>query len=54
MIKYLLSAVIFVLLVFFSLNYWEKAKKDSKKFFKTSFFVFIIIVISFLTFLVYD
>ena len=31
MIKYLLLAALFVIFVFFSLNYWEKIKDTKKK-----------------------
>tara|TARA_A100001011_G_scaffold354256_1_gene396499 strand:- start:4042 stop:4206 length:165 start_codon:yes stop_codon:yes gene_type:complete len=54
MIKYLLIGTIFIVLVFFSLNYWEKIKESKKKNVKTAFVTIFIIAISFLAFLLYD
>tara|TARA_A100001011_G_C14246689_1_gene815903 strand:+ start:19 stop:183 length:165 start_codon:yes stop_codon:yes gene_type:complete len=54
MIKYLLFAALFVTLVFFSLNYWEKIKKTKKNSLKNAFSAIFIVCLSFLIYLLYD
>ncbi len=54
MIKYILIGGLFIALVYFSLNYWEKIKDSKKKTVKTTFIFIFIIAISFLAFLLYD
>ena len=54
MIKYLLLAVLFVVFVFFSLNYWEKIKGTKKKNLKSVFLTIFIVVICLIAFLLYD
>ena len=47
MIKYLLFGVLFVLLVFFGLNFWEKTKKTKKNTLLGAFTALIVISLSF-------
>ena len=54
MIKYILIGGLFIALVYFSLNYWEKIKDSKKKTVKTAFILIFIIAISFLAFLLYE
>tara|TARA_B100000900_G_C20132251_1_gene534496 strand:- start:293 stop:457 length:165 start_codon:yes stop_codon:yes gene_type:complete len=54
MIKYLLFGVIFVLLVFFGLNFWEKTKKTKKNTLISAFTALIVISLGFLIYLLID
>ncbi len=54
MIKFILIGGLFVIFVYFSLNYWEKIKDSKKRNVKTAFISIFIIAISFLAFLLYD
>ncbi len=54
MIKYLLLGGLFVLVVFFLLNYWDKIKDNKKSTYFIWFFAILAIVIGILSYLLYD
>ena len=54
MIKYLLLGGLFVLVVFFLLNYWDKTKDHKKSSHLIWFFSILAIVIGILSYLLYD
>ncbi len=54
MIKFFLAGFLFVILVFFGLNYWEKAKDDKKKILTKTFSLLLILILAFIIFLLYD
>ena len=54
MIKYLLLGGLFVLMVFFLLNYWDKIKDQKKSSYYIWFFSILAIVVGILSYLLYD
>ena len=54
MIKYIVIAIIFVILVFLGLNYWEKIKDSKKNNLKNGFLCIFIVALAFLIYLLYD
>tara|TARA_Y100000992_G_C21110875_1_gene417247 strand:- start:310 stop:474 length:165 start_codon:yes stop_codon:yes gene_type:complete len=54
MIKYIIFFALFVILVFFLINSWEKLNKATKKNLIISFLALILVSMSLLTYLLFD
>ncbi len=54
MIKYIIFFALFVILVFFLINSWEKLSKTTKKNLVISFIALILVAMSLLTYLLFD